>query len=471
VGAPQETPRRSWIDFVPWHRGRAAKLLRDATVEAQRSRLPQMAAALSYRTIFGLIPVIVVALIALKAFTTDSDLADGINRALQYSGLAQIAVEDSPANMGPFPEGEGPPAAASQGAQRLDQWIKELVARVGDLKLRVVGWIGVIALLYAAISMLVEVERAFNQIYCVPVGRSWVRRVLNYWALLTLGAGALFATFYVGQRFQNEVVSWAARAGVNSSSAVFLAVLGYLTTTSISTVLFLLVYMAIPNTRVQIRSALVGAFVAALLWEAGKWGFTQYLRYSTGYARLYGSIALVPLFLLWVYFTWCIVLAGLNIAYYLQHGRRKGVARPVEQINPGVVDPGSAVALACVMARRFEKGEPSDAGTLAGQLNLQEGIVVQMLDRFVQSGIALRCKHRNDDGYFALARPADRLSAEEVLSVGEELIAQPADGTVAGAMRESRGQVVRGKTVADFLGERPSPSAPAPPALAGPARA
>jgi hypothetical protein len=210
----------------------------------------------------------VVALIALKFFTTESDLADAINRGMQYSGLSQIAVSDAPANMGPFPEGAGPVQAS--GAQRLDLWIKQLVARVSDFKFGAVGVVGVVALLYAAISMMVEVERAFNQILCVPVGRSWMRRVLNYWFLLTVGPAALFATFFIGQKFTAIVETSLAHTGVFGK--ILFTLVGYLSTASISTVLFLALYLAIPNTRVKFGAALTGAFLAALLWEAGKWG-------------------------------------------------------------------------------------------------------------------------------------------------------------------------------------------------------
>jgi membrane protein len=439
-----------------------------------------MAAALSYRTIFGLIPVMVVALIALKSFTSDEDLADAVTRAMQYSGLSSIAVDESPQNMGPFPEDEGPGAPGEQGAggeqaasdgqgevggegaghvqpesgsQRLDQWIRELVSRVGSINFKAIGLIGLMALLYAAIAMLVEVERAFNQIYRVPVGRSWVRRITHYWTLLTLGTLGLFLTFYVGQRFATELINAASWAGADKNNAILLGVVGYFSTTVISTLLFLLVYTVVPNTRVKFGPALAGAIFAALAWEAGKWGFTQYLRFSTGYARLYGSIALFPLFLLWVYFTWCIVLYGLNIAYYLQHGRFKTEARPVEAVNPGVVDPGTALTLVAALARQFEKGEPVEHQALAHRMGLQDAIVVQMLDRMAAAGVVNKVVREGQDGLFALARPPERISAEEVLRIGEELITTPCEETdpIARSMREARKGLVRGRSMADLM--------------------
>jgi membrane protein len=452
--------RRHWVGRVLHHRPGAVRLLRDATVEAQRSRLPQMAAALSYRTIFGLIPVMVVALIALKFFTTESDLTAAINKAMQYSGLSQIAVSDAP--MGPFPQGEGP-TAPLESSQRLDQWIQQLVARVSGFNFQAVGIIGVVALLYAAISMLVEVERAFNQIYCIPVGRSWLRRVVNYWFLLTVGAGALFSTFYIGQRFTAGIEAWAT---TNGGGRVILWLVGYLSTTAISTLLFVLLYVVIPNTRVKIGPAAVGALVAALAWEAGKWGFTEYLHNSSGYAKLYGSIALLPLFLLWVYVTWCVVLFGLNIAYFLEYGHRANVAKPVEAINPEIVEPGSAVALAAALARQFEKGEPADPRSLGRVAGLHEALSAQILNRMVESGLAVKVRFKELDGFYALARPADRISAEAILDIGEALIARGSEESIADTMRAARHEAVKGKTLANFVAAPPTKPAPAKAAVA-----
>lgn len=473
-------------------RSATVRLFRDATAEAQRSKLPQMAAALSYRTIFGLIPVMVVALIALKFFTSDSDMSDALNRAMQYSGLSSIAVGDSPAAMGPFPEDyyekEGPTASAHAGgtgaagtsttegaktsggtsqdhaaasAQRLDQWIKDLVARVSSINFKAIGLIGLVALIYAAISMLVEVERAFNQIYRVHVGRSWVRRITHYWTLLTLGSIGLFLSFYVGQKFSEKLVEVAAWAGADSGSTVLIALAGYLSTATISTLLFLLVYTVVPNTRVKLGPALAGAAIAALAWEAGKWGFTQYVHYSAGYSRLYGSIALIPLFLLWVYVTWCIVLFGLNVAYFLQYGRSRTEAREVEEVLPSVVDPGAVVSLVGLMAGRFERGESLAANEAMTRLRIQHPIVVQMLEKLIAAGIVNRVQREDQDEVYSLARPADKISAEEVLKVGEDLVGQPpeTEGPIPAAMRRARMELVRGKSIAQLLtGPESSPA-------------
>jgi membrane protein len=432
-------------------------MVMSAAEGAQRSRLPQMAAALSYRTIFGLIPVIAVALIALKAFTTKEDMTRAINEAMQYTGLASIAVEEQELVGPPLPVESGDPSAHAREAkqERLDDWIGDLVNRVMSLDMRAITIIGLGALIYAALSMLVEVERAFNQIYRVPIGRSWVRRITHYWTLLTLMPLGLFATFAVGQRVSVWLSDPANLGGLAKGQVLIVGAAGYLSTVGISMLLFLLAYTVVPNTRVKFVPALIGALLAAILWEAGKWGFTQYVRYSAGYSRLYGSIALIPLFLLWVYVTWCVVLVGLNVAYYLQVGRH-GKAEAADCPPPSFVDPASILTLMATMARRFHEGQPVDPPMLASKLALHEPIVVQMLERLARAGMILRVEHEERPGYFALARPPEGIDAEHVLRIGEELSGQvrpgPEElGAFGEAMRQSRRELVHNRTLASIL--------------------
>lgn len=514
---PAHAGPQPWhVRTVAWARGAighrtarhraAVKLLRDATLEAQRSKLPQMAAALSYRTVFGLIPVLVVALVAMKLFfTTDKEIAGVLNQAMQYSGLAAVAATpaESPDQMGPFPEDAGyqapespeesqagggsagstrpeivppdhPPATPEQraakqrSAERVDEWIKDTLTRIRSVNFRAIGLIGAIALVYAAISMLVEVERAFNQIYRVPLGRSWSRRIVNYWTLLTLGSVGLGLSFYVTQAVGTELTHFANAERIGEGGSEFAGVvLGFISTVTISTVMFLLVYSVIPNTRVQFTAALSGAVVAAVVWEASKWGFTQYLRFSHGYARLYGSIALIPLFLLWVYVTWCIVLFGLNVAYYLQHGRHHTSAEPADPAEPIVIDPGTILAALAVLARRFRAGNPADAGDISDELKIPTGISREMLASLAAAGVVHRVEQLGTEGddepLYALSRPPEQISAEEIVRLGDALTGAAGRGPVGEAMRAARLAAVHGRTLAAFVdGAVSAPSAATP---------
>src|SRR5262249_8113152 len=142
--------------------------------------------------------------------------------------------------------------------------LRSLIDRAKQIDYRAVGAIGVITLIYAAISMLTEIELAFNQIFRVPVGKNWRRRVLEHWALLTLGPPCLVATFIVGERAKSAIAHTIESTGLSPSGIVGLVLSGYAVTVVISTLLLLLGYTVLPNTRVRFVPALAGALVAAL---------------------------------------------------------------------------------------------------------------------------------------------------------------------------------------------------------------
>ncbi len=447
-----------------------AKAIRETAADARRSRIPQMAAALSYRTIFGMIPMIVVALVVLKSFTTDEHIARLLSDSLQYAGLADIAVSERvepelepgrpPVSLHPDDQ---PETAPDGGAARLDQWIKDLVGRANSIQFAAIGWIGLAMLIYAAMATLVEIERAFNQIYRVPVGRTWVRRITQYWTLLTLGSLGLFATFYVGEQFKSWAVELATSNGVIGGGGITIGVIGFAVTVAISTLFFLLAYTTVPNTRVKFNAAIAGALVAALLWETGKWAFTQYIRMSASdnYGRLYGSIALLPLFLLWIYFTWLIVLFGLQISYHIQHIQARTVALPEEdETEPVIVDPSAILAVMLALADRFSAGEPAEAPKLAERVGLGRPIVEQMLKHLTEAGFVHRVLGPDDAKTYTLARSPDHIEVTEVLALGDRMAGStPSENGFAADLRRSRLDSMKGRTLASLA---PPQAPPAP---------
>lgn len=430
----------------------SARMIQYIALESQRSRLPQMAAALSYRTVFGLLPMVIVALVALRFFVSDAQIDQFFNRALRYAGLEAIVLTSDESAFwteeelkkakqnNPDPadtarpraetKGDGKPeetpqvTAAEETTGELASAIRSLILRAKSIDYRAIGMIGAITLIYAAISMLTEVERSFNQIFRVPIGKPWRRRLTEYWALLTLGTPCLVATFYVGERAKSIIGHTVESAGLSSSGTLGLFLSGYAITVLISAALLLLAYTILPNTRVRLVPALAGALLAAVLWEAGKWGFTQYLRFSTSYAKLYGSIALIPIFLLWIYATWAIVLLGLHVTYHIQRSKEKAApgAQPVSWAIPpaGVVDPGVAVAIVHAAARGFQSGRPATLVSIVEGARAQGSVVIEVIQRLVEARILNRVADSEDPHAVSLAMPPDRITVRKVLEQGYE---------------------------------------------------
>lgn len=415
-------PHRIRHGKQPEDRGLAAtyRTLLEAASNAQKARIPQMAAALTYRTIFGLLPVVIVGLVSITHWADPADIEALIRKMLDSSGISAIMIDERDSTVMPPSEIYGPPAPpglvtsaqaptdtpdptaetpaaeyTAEATQRLDDWIQDILKRVQGISFATLGLIGLGALIYAAMGMLVEIERAFNQIYRVPTGRSWSRRVLLYWTLLTLGPLGLVATFYVGNQFRTwaDAVLTDHLSGVSTGlSAMSVVALGYLSTVTISATVLTLLYMAVPNARVRFWSALAGAVLAALAWEAGKWGLGQYIYFTRGrsYVNLYGSIALFPLFLLWVYFTWIIILMGLQFAFHTQYRNRPDPASILTDTRSTLTDPASVLSVMAHIGRAFREGRSRSARQLAPAAQLPEPVVAVMLRQLQDAGFLHR---------------------------------------------------------------------------------
>lgn len=452
----------------------------------RRVQIPRMAAALSYRTIFGLIPVLVIAVVFFAAFSSQESVALRIKNILQFAGLDKIALtgNEPPAAHGDqaglnpeltAPELEGPTVAAQTS---LDRWIADAVQRVRTLPPGTLSVIAILTLVYAAISMMVDIEKSFNQIYMAPGGRSWPRRVMQYWALLTLGSLGLISTFAI-QEWANSKLDDINHIQIVGGAIYVVA--RFTVPLIISTLLFFTAYATVPNTRVQFLPALIGAVLAALIWEGGKYGITTYLRNAKGYSSLYGPLALLPLFLLWVYVTWIIVLSGLQVAHALQTystAKAAGLTRSVletlglvtqaaESRRTLIVDPASTLVVMCDVASRFRAGRPSGSSVVADKTGIDQRVVSEMLERLWRAGLLHRVSGGDDDGSYTLAGPPETLRARDVLVVGEELVAVDRERApkLLSELSAARLSAMENRSLADLL----PPASPAPEA-AGQAR-
>jgi membrane protein len=474
-------------------------------VGVRRSQLTRMAAALSYRTIFGLIPVLVIGMLLIAAFASEAQVEHVAVRGLKFTGLSAVlgstpadagAPTQGAATPGPFeaspstgtdtpPSGTQPSVSAGGEKQlnpQLKDWIDKLYKGIKSLPTGPAGVIGILTLVYAAVSMLVEVEKAFNQIYNAPEGRSWVRRVTQYWTLLTLGALFLILSFFVQERIFDIAREFTASASGSGYRRLLLHGLGFVLTVGISSLLLLIMFMIVPNTRVMFLPALIGAVTAAILWESGKWGFGRYVSYinthDTGYSRFYGAVAILPLFMLWIYVTWLIVLSGLQLASALQAHRLTDaegfhfsvlatfglIDEERAKHNVKIIDPASVLVVMTAVAERFASGKPSDHSHIAASTGIDEQAVADMLERLAGAGLLLRVANAEREGTYALARPPEAIQAVQVLSLAQELVgnSRVAENKVLVSLTRARVQALEGKTVADLMDrpQQPGPAAP-----------
>lgn len=452
-----------------------------------KSQLPRMAAALAFRTIFSIIPVMAIGLLIFGSIVSEDQVESGVRRVLDFAGVSQISTIDPAAPDSQLVTGELSPDevmetiedAAEEETKAeepekftdpfagtdLEEVITDLINRVNTSIRNVpTGWIALtsgLVLLYAAMSMLIEIEKSFNQLCGAPGGRPWLRRLMLYWTILTAGSLMLAATFLAGDAFTQWVVSI---AGQDSIVGAMMA--GYGVSVLISTILLLGAYTTIPNTRIKFRTALAGAFFAAVLWELGKLGFTTYLRYTTTYSKFYGSIAILPLFLLWIYLTWLIVLFGVQASYALQNFQRLVQSK----LNPSssddsslpLMDPLVALSVARAIQDGFEQGKPVTADQVAEMTALRSSQATEVIAVLHRGGFVHKVEEGDRDPAWTPARPADQIPLDEILKSTHALDAfrvSQADDLLPESILDASVGSCMGKSLADLRPGTPGESA------------
>jgi membrane protein len=252
------------------------------------------AAALTYTTLFAVVPLMTVTFATLSAVPA-------------FQGVGEQIQDFIFRNFVP-----------STGAA-VQEYLKGFTEQARQLT-----WIGVLALAVTAFMMLVNIEQAFNTIWRVRKSRRGVSSFLLYWAILSLGPLLLGSGFAIS----TYLGSSALLSGPHALAGVKI-LLGF-TPLLFSVAAFTLIYATVPNASVPLKHALLGGIFTAVLFEVAKAIFGLYVSFFPGYQLIYGAFATVPLFLLWLYLSWLIVLFGAELVCNLSaphHWRRRAMPR------------------------------------------------------------------------------------------------------------------------------------------------
>ena len=256
------------------------KFVRTVVRRFSHDRVLVAAASLSYTSLLAIVPLFAIAFSVMMAFP----VFDGVTERLLSIILSYAA---------PHIGGE------------LENYVDTFVSNTSQLTVLGVVWLAV-----TAIMLLSTIESAFNAIWRVEKSRPFGMRLLAYWTTLTLGpllmgAGLSFSTaIFAANNFQTlgMDLSFVRETGLRLLPFFF------------ATAGFTILYLALPNRRVGLRYALLGAGVAAVMFELLKSGFGFYLAHAGTFESVYGSLAALPVFLIWMYLVWAVVLFGAIVA-------------------------------------------------------------------------------------------------------------------------------------------------------------
>jgi membrane protein len=437
---------------LPRHRRGAVKCLRIVHMlgrEMVSGTLTLRAASLVFTTLLSLVPLLAVSFSLLKAF--------GVHNRLEEVLLHAFA-----------PLGERGAEIATRIVQFVDQ------VRVG-----VLGGVGLVILLLTVLSLIQKVEAALNATWRVHTMRSFGERFSGYLSVLLVGPLLVFAAMGVigtlmGTPLAREL------AGIEPFGTL-LSWLSKLLPYAFVIAAFSFVYACIPNTRVRLSSALVGGTVAGVLWATAGWAFAAFVVRSpeSNYTAIYSSFAIVFFFMLWVYIAWLILLVGGTVAFYYQYPQYLGVMPGRLKVSNRLRERLAMAIMLRVGECHRQGGRPPSAADLGEWLELPFELVEDTLDALGAERL-LVLEEEPVSGYLpgrdiASIRLVDVLAAarrahDEHYQFPEHLDAAPRAEALLDALESGAARALGDRTLRDVLEEgdaQPAEAAPGAVALKG----
>jgi len=316
------------------------------------------AMSLVYTTLLSLVPLLAVSFSVLKAFGVHAKFLIVIYYFLEPLGESGIDLS------------------------------MKIIGFVENVKVSVLGSIGLSALIYTVISTIQKAESALNYIWHINGTRSFSQRFSNYMSVLLVGPVLIFSAFgitaaIIGSELMKKVMA------VHALGFVMFG-LSRLAPYLLITAAFTMIYIFLPNTKVRFRAALSGGIAAAVLWQTIGWMFASFIASSAQYSAIYSGFATLILLLIWLYWNFLTLLIGARISFFVQH--------------PGLLDSGGrvitmseqlrerlAVAVMFLVGSSFHSGERQwDFAALTARLGMPSEYVLEVVSLLEEKGLLVR---------------------------------------------------------------------------------
>jgi len=263
------------------------RLLIVLTRQLLQGQLNLRAMSLVYTTLLSVVPLLAVSFSVLKGFGVHNQIEPVLTNFLAPLGPRGYELSDN------------------------------IIGFVENIRVGVLGSLGLVFLLYTVVSLIQKVESTFNYVWQVERLRGLAVRFSSYLSVILIGPVLVFTALGVTATAMSNVLV---------QQLMSVEPFGYLFLTFTKFIPYFLViaafsfiYMFIPNTRVRFFPAVVGGVVAGVLWQSSGWAFAAFIASSSRYAAIYSGFAILILLLIWLYLNWVILLLGAQVAFYIQY--------------------------------------------------------------------------------------------------------------------------------------------------------
>lgn len=383
---------RLWIDAniwdvdvreLPFTRRVMVKGVRIATAvgrDIAAGQLNLRAMSLVYTTLLSLVPLLAISFSVLKGF--------GVHNQIEPMLLNVLA-----------PLGD-----------RAEEITARTIEFVENIRVGVLGSVGLALLFYTVVSLMQKIERAFNYTWHVTRDRTFARRFSEYLTVILVGPVLIFTAMGITGLATGSSIFEQLTQAAPVANAVQMA------TRLIPFVLFVaaftFLYVFIPNTKVQLRSAFVGGLVAGLAWNLMGWAFTAFVVGSAKYAAIYSAFATLVMFMIWLYLSWLVLLIGAAIAFYHQNPQSTLTARGVLTLSAHAKERMGLLVAYLIAHNFYSRGPVWSTAGLADRLRAPVDAIDDVLDALAARGLVARTDEGS--GGWLPARPPDETPLSDV---------------------------------------------------------
>ncbi len=317
------------------------------------------ATALTFYTLFSIVPVLA--------------LMFAITKGLGYDELFKKQIAEG----------------ASQYSTVLNQAFIYADSMLNNAKGGVIAGFGAVLLLWSVISLLMNIETSFNDIWEIKQGRTWYRKVTDYLTIMFVAPIFLIISGSLTVAIQTHVLD---AYLISELSAFFLKLISF----SMIVGVFTFLYIVLPNTRVTFKSAFTAAIFATILFELLQWVYVSFQIGTMRMNAIYGSFAALPLFLIWIQYSWYIVLFGAELAFANQNVDHYELENEIKNIS---VRYKRVIALMVCnnVVKKFQTGiKPPTAFEIAQALDLPVRLARTVINELVETKLLSEVKTAND---------------------------------------------------------------------------
>jgi len=349
--------------------------------DVAEGQLTLRAMSLVYTTLLSVVPLLALSFSVLKGFGVHNQVRPALLTLLEPLGPKGVEITD------------------------------QVIGFVNNIKVGVLGALGLGLLIYTVITLLQKIELAFNFVWRVKRARPLAQRFSQYLSVLLVGPLLIFSAVGVTAAFFGSKAMQAMLAIEPLGTVVELVatVLPFLFVIAA----FTFIYVLMPNTRVRMGSALVGASVAGVLWQMLGWGFAAFIAGSTKYTAIYAGFAIVIFSMIWLYLNWLIVLVGASISCYHQYPALLFTPRREFRLSNRVKEK-IALLIATFIGRNYYTNAPAwSLEALAGRLGVPTMSVETVLTALLRAGYITETS--DDPPHYLPARSFETITVKELL--------------------------------------------------------